>query len=81
MAATERKSQATWPVARSGARRVTKVMPMPESRKTSGRMAGSAPGARRRMAKWATVKAAKSPMGTERDEKDSSTDILVRYMA
>lgn len=34
----------SWFMARLGARRVTKVMPMPERKKTMGRIAGSAPG-------------------------------------
>ena len=81
MAATERKSHMTWPVARSGARRVTKVMPTPDSKKTSGRIAGSAPGASLRIARWATVKAPKSPMGTDSEENESATCMLVRYIA
>ena len=51
-------------MADDGARRVTKVMPMPESTKTTGRMAGSAPGARKRTPMCAAAKAAKRPSGT-----------------
>ena len=64
MAATDRKSQTTWLTEASGARRVTKLMPMPESTRTIGRIAGSAPGARNRMAMWAAAKATTRPMGT-----------------
>ena len=64
MAATERKSHTTWLTAASGARRVRKVMPVPESAKTMGRIAESAPGARKRMATCAAAKAANSPIGT-----------------
>ena len=39
-------------------------MPMPESAKTMGSIAGSAPGARKRMATWAAANAPKSPSGT-----------------
>ena len=46
IAATETKSHSTWPMAKSGLSLVTKAMPMPESTKTSGRITGSAPGAR-----------------------------------
>ena len=81
MAATERKSQVTWPMASVGASLVTNAMPMPESRKTSGRMAGSASGAKRRVAKCATPNAANSPMGTASDEKLSATFALSRYIA
>ena len=80
MAATETKSQITWPSARSGASLVTKAMPMPESRKTMGRIAGSAPGANLRVATCARANDAVSPMGTARVVRLSSTDMFMRYM-
>ena len=64
MAATDMKSHRTWFSAKSGARRVTKAMPMPESRKTTGKITGSASGARIRTATWAAANATKSPTGT-----------------
>ena len=67
MAATETKSQITCPIAADGSslvRRVTNEMPMPESTNTMGRIAGSAPGARKRTAMWATTKATMREMGT-----------------
>ena len=81
MAATERNSQTTWLLASLGARRVTKVMPMPESTNTIGSMAGSAPGASRLMARCATAKAAKSPMGTPSVARLSSTLAFTTYIA
>ena len=72
MAATEMKSHITCRVARSGASRVTNVMPMPESTNTMGRMAGSAPGARKRTATCAAAKATARPMGTIRVENPSA---------
>ncbi len=53
----------------NGAMRVMKAMPMPESANDMGSSAGSAPGASLRTAKWATTKAAKMPMGTDRESK------------
>ena len=64
MAATLTNSQMTWFNARSGARRVTKAMPMPDSTNTMGRMAGSASGARNRMEMCAMMNAPNMPMGT-----------------
>ncbi len=64
MAAMEMKSQSTCLRAKSGARRVTKVMPMPASTNTMGRMAESALGAVRRTAMCAATKATARPMGT-----------------
>ena len=66
MNTTPRNSQPTCFMARSGARRVMKAMPMPESANEMGRIAGSAPGASFRMAKWATTKVANMPRGTVR---------------
>ena len=77
----ETKSQMTWLTARSGARRVRNVMPVPESAKTMGRMAGSAPGARKRMATWAAPKAAKSPSGTPSVARLSCAVVVTTYIA
>ena len=52
--------------------RVTNAMPMPDSAKEMGRMAGSAPGANRRTARCAMTKATKMPRGTPRVLKVSS---------
>ena len=81
MAAMDTKSHITWLAARSGVRRVTKVMPMPDSRNTSGRMAGSAPGARNRTAMWAATKATMSAMGTNRVERVTVPPSVTTYMA
>ena len=78
--ATDTKSQTTWPVASSGARRVTKVMPMPESTKTMGRMAGSAPGANTRTPMCAAMKATMRPMGTASVVRLSSAPVFITYM-
>ena len=64
MSAMDANRMISWLMARLGAKRVTKVMPMPERRKTTGRIAGSAPGAKMRAAMCAAVKAANRPMGT-----------------
>ncbi len=80
MAATETKSQTTWPTASSGARRVTNVMPMPERMKTMGRIAGSAPGASSRMAMCEATNAAMRPMGTASVSSESSAPVLMTYM-
>ncbi len=50
----------------SGTMRVTNAMPMVESAKVMGRMAGSAAGAKMRTAMWATRNAPKIPRGTAR---------------
>ena len=80
MAAMETKSQMTWPIASSAERRVTNEMPMPESTKTMGRMAGSAPGARMRTPMCAATKAARRPMGTASVWKVSCAPVLMTYM-
>ena len=64
MSTMETNRKTSWLRAESGARRVTKVMPTPESTKTMGRMAGSAPGAKMRTPICAAAKAAKRPIGT-----------------
>ena len=68
-------------MARAGARRVTNVMPMPESTKTMGRMAGSAPGAKMRTAMWAAAKAAKRPIGTASVSKEMAAPAVRTYIA
>ena len=68
-------------MARSGARRVTNVMPMPESANTMGRMAGSAPGASTRTAMCAAANAAKSPSGTARVVNESAAPVVTTYSA
>ena len=60
------KSSMIWVLASLGARRSTKVMPMPESRNTRGRMTGSALGARTRQEMCAAINATMRPMGTAR---------------
>ena len=64
MHAMPKNSHITWLTAKSGARRVTKAMPVPDSAKARGRMAGSAPGANLRTARCAITNAAKMPAGT-----------------
>ncbi len=81
MAATETNSHMTWDMAEFGASRVTKVMPMPESTNTMGRIAGSAPGAKKRTATWAAAKAAKRPRGTETVSSDRAVPVSMTYMA
>ena len=61
---TPAKSQSTWRDARSGAKRVTNAMPMPDNAKVMGSSAGSALGANLRIAKCATKKDPNSPAGT-----------------
>ena len=80
MAATETNSHTTCPMASSGARRVTNVMPMPERMKTMGSIAGSAPGASRRMAMCAATKATMRPMGTESVSSESCAPVFMTYM-
>ena len=64
MHATPKNSHMTWLTARSGAKRVTNAIPVPDNANTKGRMAGSAPGANLRTAMWAMMNAAKTPTGT-----------------
>ena len=56
-------SQISWRMAMSGAKRVTKAMPMPDSAYANGRIAGSAPGANLRTARCDMANATKMPMG------------------
>ena len=81
MAATPMNSQVTWPIASLGASLVTKVMPMPDSTKTMGRMAGSAPGARNLMATCATANATNNAMGTASVDTESAAPVLMTYIA
>ena len=81
MAATETNSHTTWLTAASGARRVRKVIPVPESTKTMGRIAESAPGARKRIATWAAANAANSLSGTPSVATLSWVLELTTYMA
>ena len=76
MNAIEANRIASWPMARLGARRVTKVMPMPDITNTMGRMAGSAPGAKMRAATCAAAKAANRPSGTASVSKASSAPVV-----
>ena len=81
MRATPRNRKITWPSEASGCRRVTKVMPMPESVNTMGRIAGSAPGAKMRTPIWAAANAANSPSGTASVWKESAAPVVTTYMA
>ena len=54
---------------------------MPESTKTVGRMAGSAAGARKRTAIWATVNAPKSASGTASVWTVMSVVVFATYIA
>ena len=66
----------SWLIARLGARRVTNVMPTPESKNTTGRIAGSAPGAKMRAAMWAAANAANRPRGTASVVNESSVPVV-----
>ena len=81
MATTLTKSQITWLTARFGASLVTNEMPIPESAKTIGKIAGSASGARKRVAMWAMTKAANSPRGTPSVVSPSCSPLLRASMA
>ena len=81
MSATETNKMMSCEMARSGARRVTNVMPMPESTKTMGSMAGSAPGARMRTAICAAAKAANRPIGTASVSKEIVAPAVSTYIA
>ena len=76
MKAIAAKRIISWLMASAGFTRVTNVMPMPESRNTTGRMAGSAPGARKRTAMWAAAKAANRPMGTASVWNESAAPVV-----
>ena len=80
MAATERKSHSTCPAAWSSESRVTNEMPMPESTKTMGSIAGSAPGASLLMAMWAATNAHTKPTGTPRVVRESCAPVFMTYM-
>ena len=56
-------------------------MPTPDSANEIGRMAGSAAGASKRTAMWATRNAAKMPRGTPRVLKESSCPPVTTIMA
>ena len=75
MSAMDTNRMISWFMARLGARRVTKVMPIPERKKTMGRIAGSAPGAKMRAAMCAAVKAANRPMGTASVWNDNAAPV------
>jgi hypothetical protein len=79
--ATETNRMMSCEMARAGARRVTNVMPMPESINTMGRMAGSAPGAKMRTAICAAAKAAKRPIGTASVSKEITAPAVRTYIA
>ena len=72
MHAMPTNSQMIWLTAKSGARRVTNAMPMPERPNVMGKMAGSAFFARKRVAMCATTNAANRPRGAVSDSRESA---------
>lgn len=81
MAAIDKKSHMTWRIASSGARRVTKVMPIPDSKNTTGNIAESAAGAKNLIARCAIAKAAARPIGTASVLNEMSAPVFITYIA
>ena len=81
MSAMAANRMTSWLIARLGLTRVTKVMPMPDSANTIGKIAGSAPGAKMRTAICAAAKAAKRPSGTARVWNVSAVPVLTTNIA